>query len=149
MRRSDDFHVLPANRQAVWSGFLRWEQQYFPSFVGLELEEVRLDYARIRLPWRTELTQPAGVVHGGALATLIDSVVVPAIGSGYDEPRGFSTVSMSVQFRSAVVGEDMIAEGWVVQRGRSIVFCEAEVTTGSGVVAATGQLVYKLASKRA
>ena len=67
-------------------GFERWNRctPYFPTLVGLELEEVRTDYARMRLPYRPELQQPAGVVHGGAVATLIDTVVVPAVGQAYD-----------------------------------------------------------------
>ena len=82
--RAEQFDPLPADRAARWSRFGRWEERYFPNVVGLELEEVRLDYARMRLPFRPELNQPAGVVHGGAIATLIDTVVVPAIGSAYD-----------------------------------------------------------------
>ena len=39
-------------------------------------------------------------------------------------------------------GEDAVGEGWIVRRGRSTVFCRAEVQTESGGVAATGDLVY-------
>ena len=36
------------------------------SMAGLErVEEIRQDYARLRLPYRPEYEQPAGVVHGG------------------------------------------------------------------------------------
>jgi acyl-coenzyme A thioesterase PaaI-like protein len=35
-----------------------------------------------------------------------------------------------------------VAEGWIVRRGRSTVFCRAEVQTESGALAATGELVY-------
>lgn len=41
----------------------------FPKFLGMKLEEVRLDYGRILLPFRPELNQPAGMVHGGASAS--------------------------------------------------------------------------------
>src|SRR3954468_17116725 len=78
------FEPLPASRAEHWSRFGKWEQRYFPNVVGLLLDEVRVDYARMRLPFRAELNQPAGVVHGGAIATLIDTVVVPAVGSAYD-----------------------------------------------------------------
>jgi hypothetical protein len=37
----------------------------------------------------SEISQAFGVAHGGAVASLLDSVVVPAIG-GYDEPVGFA-----------------------------------------------------------
>ena len=98
----------------------RDERIFFPMLVGLVVEDVRRDYCRMRLPWRAEITQPFGVAHGGAIATLIDSVVVPAIGSGYDEPVAFATIDFTVQLRGALRDDDAIAEGWITQRGRSI-----------------------------
>jgi uncharacterized protein (TIGR00369 family) len=144
--RAAQFEPLPPHRAESWSSFLAWERTYFPSLVGIELEELRTDYARVRLPFRPELEQPAGVIHGGVLATLIDTVVVPAIGSGYDERRGFATVSMTVEYRAAVVGQDLVAEGWIEHRGRSLVFCRAEVLRPDGTIAAAGSLVYKVSS---
>jgi acyl-coenzyme A thioesterase PaaI-like protein len=80
--RADAYEPLPPERAAVWAGYGQWDETYFPKLIGLAVEEVRADYCRMRLPWRAELTQPAGVVHGGAIAALVDSVVVPSIGSG-------------------------------------------------------------------
>jgi uncharacterized protein (TIGR00369 family) len=143
--RAAAFEPLPLERRETWGAYGQWDELYFPRLVGLEVEEIRLDYCRMRLPWRFELTQPAGVVHGGAIATLIDSVVVPAIGAAYPERRPFVTIDLQIQFVSAVVQEDMVAEGWVTQRGRSIVFCEAEVVgASSGRRAARAMLTYKV-----
>jgi uncharacterized protein (TIGR00369 family) len=138
------FEPLPPDRLERWSGFGAWERTYFPSFVGLRVEEIRTDYARLRLPYRAELDQPAGVVHGGAIATLIDTVVVPAVGGAYPEVPVMFTLSMTVNYVGAVVGEDAVAEGWVNRRGRSIVFCEAEVRAATGRLAATASLVYQV-----
>ena len=71
---------------------------FFPTLLGLVVEEVRVDYCRMRLPFRPELEQPAGLVHGGAIASLLDSVVVPAVGSAYGADARYSTVDMHVQF---------------------------------------------------
>jgi uncharacterized protein (TIGR00369 family) len=111
------------------------------------LEEVRTDYARMRLPYRPELRQPAGVVHGGVIATLADTVVVPAVGSAYAEARQLFTVDMQVRYLAPIVEEDAVAEGWVTQRGRSLVFCDAEVRSASGTLAASATLVYKVSSR--
>jgi uncharacterized protein (TIGR00369 family) len=125
-----------------------WERPYFPTVVGLELEEVRTDYARMRLPYRPELDQPAGVVHGGAIATLLDTVVVPAVGQGYDAGWAYFTIAMDIRYISAVVAEDAIAEGWIEQRGRTIVFCRAEVRTPDGRLAADATLTYAIRPPR-
>jgi uncharacterized protein (TIGR00369 family) len=147
-RRAEQFSPLPPERYARWSNFGKWDTVWFPQFLGVEVEELRQDYARMRLPYRPEFQQPAGVVHGGVIASLIDTVVVPAIGSGYDEPRQMFTIDIALRFLAPLRQEDAVVEGWVVQRGRSIVFCDAEVRGAqSDTVAATGSLVYKVSSK--
>jgi uncharacterized protein (TIGR00369 family) len=150
--RADQHAPLPPHRTERWGRFGQAEGdggEYFINIVGIEVEEIRTDYCRMRLPWRRQITQPAGVAHGGALATLLDAVVVPAIGSGYDEPMGFSTVDLHIQYLNALVGEDAVAEGWIVQRGRSMVFCEAEITgASSGKRIARSVLTYKLLGAR-
>jgi uncharacterized protein (TIGR00369 family) len=117
----------------------------FAELVGLVVEDVRVDYCRMRLPWRAEIAQPFGVAHGGAVASLIDSVVVPAIGAGYEEPVGFATTDLTVQYLGALRDEDAIAEGWVTKRGRSTIFCEAVARgASSGDVIARGLLTYRV-----
>jgi uncharacterized protein (TIGR00369 family) len=142
---ADRFPPLDPAVVERWSTFGRWpDRTFFPSLVGLQLEEMRTDYARMRLPYRPELDQPAGVVHGGAIATLVDTVVVPAVGQAYEAGWVYLTIQLSISYLGALAGEDAVAEGWVDQRGRSIVFCAAEVTSASGRRVATGTLTYKV-----
>jgi uncharacterized protein (TIGR00369 family) len=145
---AERFPPLSAEKAAQWAAFGQWETVYFPQVVGLQVEEIRTDYCRMRLPYRPELNQPAGVVHGGAIATLIDTVVVPAIGTAYDERPHMLTIAMNVQFLGAVAEQDAVGEGWVEQRGRSIVFCRAEVRAADGRLCANGTLVYKVSPAR-
>jgi len=143
------FPPLDEATAKVWSKFPQgWERTYFPNLVGLVTEEIRTDYARLRLPFRPELEQPAGVVHGGAIATLIDTVVVPAVGQAYPPGTAYFTINMDIRFLSAVTGEDAVAEGWIDQRGRSMIFCRAEVRTASGKLAADGTMTYTVRPPR-
>ena len=117
--RAEQFDLLPQSVAARWSSFGTWpDQTYFSNLVGIEVEELRRDYARMRLPWRAELNQPQGLMHGGAIATLIDTVVVPAIGTAYHGPRPFSTIELSVRYLAPVRQEDLVAEGWITRRGK-------------------------------
>lgn len=145
---ADRFEPLSAEKLESWKSFGVWDEDiYFPKLIGIEVEELRLDYARMRLPYRPELNQPAGVVHGGAIASLIDTVVVPAIGTYYDERPRMLTISMNVQYLGALVEEDGVAEGWVERRGRSIAFCRAEVVGAtSGRTCANATLIYKVST---
>lgn len=117
----------------------------FPAFLGMKPEEVRRDYARMRLPYRPELNQPAGIMHGGAIVSLIDTVVVMAIFSGLDEPpERLVTIDLHTHFIDAVVRQDCIAEAEVRRRGRSIIFLHVEVRTPDGKLVADGSLSYKV-----
>lgn len=146
--RAQRFDLLPSSVLNQWKDFLQWDDQtYFPQFVGISVEELRRDYARVSLPWRAELNQPQGLMHGGAIATLIDTVVAPAIGTAYATPRHFSPIEMSVRYLGPVRKEDLVAEGWVTRRGKRVVFCEVEVMTASSVVVAAGHLIYIVGSE--
>jgi uncharacterized protein (TIGR00369 family) len=149
MSRAELFKPAAPEVSARWSKFGNWDREYFPTLVGLRVEEVRTDYCRMRMPFRSELEQPAGVVHGGAIATILDSVVVPAVGSAYTAEHRFSTVDMHVQYVAALVQEDGIAEGWVVRRGRSTVFCESElIGATTGKLIARSLLTYNVSAPR-
>ena len=142
--RAEDFEPLSPEVAQRWAKFGQWEDRVlFPSIVGLRVDELREDYCRMRLPYRPELNQPFGVVHGGAIATLIDSVVVPAIGAAYGPDIQYVTVNMNINYTGAVVETDAVAEGWVTRRGRSTVFCRAEVFAGERL-AAEASLVYAI-----
>jgi uncharacterized protein (TIGR00369 family) len=146
---AERFAALSPEKAERWTTFLNWpDVVYFPTFVGLRVEEIRDGYCRIRLPFRPELNQPAGIVHGGAIATLIDTVVVPAVGQAYAPDWAYFTVQMNIRYIGAVAGEDAVAEGWIDQRGRSMVFCAAEVRAASGKLAADGTLTYTIRPPR-
>ena len=145
--RAEQYAALAPERAAIWARFGKWDTVWYPQFLGVEVEEIRQDYARMRLPYRPEFRQPAGVVHGGVIASMIDTVVVPAVGSGYDEPRQLFTIDIQLRFLAPVIDDDIVAEGWITHRGRSIVYCDAEVRSAAGTLAATATLVYKVSSK--
>jgi uncharacterized protein (TIGR00369 family) len=148
--RAEQFAPLDAAAAARWSRFGLGERMYFPGLVGLVVEEVRVDYCRMRLPFKPELQQAGGVVHGGAIASLLDSAVVPAVGSTLDPAMRYSTVDMHVQFIGALVDTDAVAEGWVTRRGRTTVFCESEAREhGTGRLLARSILTYHVAPPRA
>jgi uncharacterized protein (TIGR00369 family) len=90
----------------------------------------------MRMVFRPELLQAGGAMHGGAIAALLDSVLVPAIGSALPEGSRYSTIDLHVQYLEAVAGGDIVAEGWIVRRGRRIVFGRSEARAAS-----TGRLV--------
>jgi uncharacterized protein (TIGR00369 family) len=150
--RADDYERLDDETTARWLGFGASGATTYPMMLGLVVEDVRRDYCRMRLPFRAELLQAAGFMHGGAIASLLDHVMVPAVGAVLDQGVNYSTVDMHVQFISGIAGgeraEDAIAEGWVTRRGRRTVFCEAEAFGGTtGSLLAKSVLTYVVSTR--
>jgi len=123
----------------------RGRPEPFFTLLGLELEEVRPDFCRMRLPFRPALRTTGEVVHGGAIASLIDTAGVVAVWSNVppEITRG-ATASMTVNYLAAAEAIDLTAEARIVRRGRSVVFVEVDVSSPDGELVARGTLIYKL-----
>jgi uncharacterized protein (TIGR00369 family) len=87
------------------------------------------------------------MVHGGAIATLVDVAAMASAWAGAPLPeklRG-ATVSLSLEYVDAAHGEDLVACAELVRRGRSLATCEVTVLTADGArVIAKGLVAYKL-----
>ena len=70
----------------------------FFELLGLQPEEVTPEFCRMRLPFKADLQQARGLVHGGAIASLIDSAAVLAIKAASTDIIGGATVSMTVNY---------------------------------------------------
>jgi len=140
--RSDEFEPIdPAWRESILKDI---PAEPFIRFLGLHYEDVRREYARMRLPFRPELLQAGGVVHGGAIASLADTAGVGAVLSSMKaRPSSLFTVDSHVQYLDSVAREDLIAEARVRRRGRTLVFVEVEVGS-AGREAAHAALIYKV-----
>ena len=83
----------------------------FAKELGIEIVDLRLDHAELRLPWSPRLATMGEVVHGGAIATLLDTAGMAAAWSDDTVPENLAgaTVSMSVSFAAAARATDLTA----------------------------------------
>lgn len=113
--------------------------------LGVALERVEPDLAVLRLPFRAEVTTLGDLVHGGAIAALIDVSATAAAWTGArleHNPRG-TTVGLTVNYIAGARGADLRATARVIQRGRALVICEVSVAGGEREVA-RALVTYKL-----
>jgi uncharacterized protein (TIGR00369 family) len=118
----------------------------FVRHLGMKLESIEPEHARLVMPYREELATIGDVVHGGALASLLDTAAMAASWSAHDasgQLRG-TTVGLSVDFVSAARGSEVVADARVIKRGKSLCFCEVDVTDADGGLVAKGIVTYKL-----
>jgi uncharacterized protein (TIGR00369 family) len=116
------------------------------TLLGIETVEVAPDLVRVRLPFRSEVTTVGDLVHGGAIAALIDVAATAAFWTGADlarNPRG-TTIGFTVNFLAPARSSELIADARVVQRGRSISVGEVDVTGVDGRPVARALVTYKL-----
>jgi uncharacterized protein (TIGR00369 family) len=115
---------------------------HFPKYLGFELDLVEAGRARLSVEVRRELLQLQGVMHGGAIASLIDTAVAFAVvGSSAPDSR-FTTVEMKVNYLSAIREGRVVAEAHIIRDGRRIVVADCDVFDAEGRLAAKGLLTY-------
>ncbi|MPY79524.1 MAG: hotdog fold thioesterase [Actinophytocola sp.] len=100
--------------------------------------------AELVLPFDPSRTTYADVVHGGAIAALIDVAATAASWASApvpEKPRG-ATVGMSVQYLAAGRG-DLRARARVLRQG-GLTSSDVDVVDGSGTLVAKAMVTYKL-----
>ena len=118
----------------------------FGLLVSVEPETIEPDRVRLRLPFRPEITTVGDVVHGGAIASLVDVAATAAVWSGADlatTQRG-TTIGFTLNFLAAGRGQDLLATATVIQRGRTICVCEVDVRGVDGSPVARALVTYKI-----
>lgn len=141
-------HEQPARQQLTRAEIIR---QFFPTspyvkYLGMRIVEMGADVATVELPFREELVTAGSVVHGGAVASLIDVAGMVAAWASDETPsnqRG-STVNLNVSYLAPAEKSDLRATARVLRRGRSLVYLDIEVANKAGSVVAKGLATYKL-----
>lgn len=139
---------MPGNRSQTRAEIIR---QFLPAspfvgHLGIQLVDMQPDVATLRLPFTDSLITIGTTIHGGAIASLIDTAAMVAAWSDAsvsENPRG-TTVSLTVTYLAPANSEDIQATARVLQRGRNIVFLDVEVQSVSGKSIARGLVTYKL-----
>lgn len=81
---------------------------------------------------------PLGTVHGGVLATLLDTAAACAVHSTLEVGELYTSMDLTTRFLRAVTVESGLlrCEGTVVQRGRRTALAQASLTDEQGRLAA-------------
>ena len=120
----------------------------FASLVGIEFESASPGVASMTLEVRDVLRQNNGVVHGGAIATLIDSVAAFAVIPLLADDETATTVDLTISYIRPLISGTATASARVLREGRRVIALSAEVFDGSGNLAATGLTTYLRLAKR-
>jgi uncharacterized protein (TIGR00369 family) len=114
----------------------------FATLLGIELEQAGHGSATLRLNIRDELRQIHGVMHGGAIASLIDTATAFAILTLLEDKEKFSTVDLMVNYLRPLKGGTVTARARVLRAGRRLITVSADVFDEGGSLAATALSTY-------
>jgi uncharacterized protein (TIGR00369 family) len=114
-----------------------FERVPFAHLLGIELGEMRRGEATLYLWVREELRQNNGVVHGGVLASLMDTAAAFAILTLLEADQTFTTVDLTVHYLRPLLAGRATAQARVLRAGRRILVITVDILDESKSLAAT------------
>jgi uncharacterized protein (TIGR00369 family) len=114
----------------------------FAKLLGIELEDVAPGIATLGFEIRDDLKQNHGVVHGGAIASLIDTATAFAIISLLPPDEHATTVDLTISYLRPLRNGRAHATARVVRPGRRLIVVSAELVDDAGKLAATALTTY-------
>ncbi|WP_340107748.1 PaaI family thioesterase [Pikeienuella sp. HZG-20] len=122
----------------------------FAQALGIEVVEAEPDRVVLKMPFREEFTTVGAIVHGGAIATLIDIAAASASASGIrdGEVAGGATASMNISYLAAADGADLTAEAAIIQRSRRQTVADIDIRDQTGALVAKGVVTSRFVLKR-
>ena len=112
----------------------------FIPFVGIEFTEASLGCCKGEITVRDELTNPYGMVHGGCIFTLADTIGGSA---ALTHGKPVVTVDSNIHYLSPAVNTTkLIAEAREIKYGSKIAVYEVNITNTNGDLIATSTMSY-------
>jgi uncharacterized protein (TIGR00369 family) len=110
----------------------------YPRHLRMELVSISVDQAVVTLKTDQCHLQPFGIVHGGVLATLIDTATFWSVFLKLPEDAGLVNIDLKLNYLKSVSSGAMTAQGRCIRAGRSINYAEASVKDKEGNLIAHG-----------
>ncbi|MFO7708028.1 MAG: PaaI family thioesterase [Desulfobacterales bacterium] len=110
----------------------------FPRHMSMRLASIEYDTAVIELETGNHHLQLYGIVHGGVLATLIDTATFWAAFMRIPEDAGMVNVDLKLNYLKPFESGMLTAEGRAIRSGNRICYAEAHVLNASRDIVAHG-----------
>jgi 1,4-dihydroxy-2-naphthoyl-CoA hydrolase len=108
------------------------EAMPFARELGIELVQATPDEVRGRIVWSERLCTTSGVLHGGALMTLADSIGALCAFLNVPAGAGTSTIESKTNFFRAVREGHVEATSRPLHVGRTTIVVQTDLTDASG-----------------
>lgn len=113
------------------------ESPYF-SLLSMKIREIRIGNSLLEIDLARKHLQPFGLVHGGAISSLVDAAAFWSVFAEVDEDMGMTTVDLKVNYLAPAVSGILTARGRRIRLGKTLGLADAEVTDEDGKIIAHG-----------
>jgi acyl-CoA thioesterase len=114
----------------------------YARLLGLEFVSASRGAAVYRLTVREELTRMRGILHGGAVASLMDTAAAFAVHTLLEPEQWTVTVDLTLHFLRPASSGHITAHARVVRNGRRLVILTIEAKDESGRLIAIASTTY-------
>jgi len=114
----------------------------YAKLIGLELGKMKPGEANLYLEVRDQLRQNQGVVHGGAVASLIDTAAAFAVVTRLETGERVTTTDLTIHYLRPITSGRLIATARIVRGGRRLFVLSVEVRNDNQVLVATAVTSY-------
>ncbi len=114
----------------------------FARLLGMEFESATRGAAIFTLDLRPDLTRMGDILHGGALASLIDTAAAFAVHTLLEPAQRTVTVDLTIHYLRPVTGGQIRAIARVLRDGRRIAIVAVEVRDASDALVSTATTTY-------
>jgi uncharacterized protein (TIGR00369 family) len=114
----------------------------YAKLIGLELGEISPGAVSIHLEVRNDLKQNQGVIHGGAVASLIDTAAAFAVLTQLDPNERVSTTDLTIHYLRPASSGRLTAVARIVRSGRRLFVLSVEVRNDQQILIATAVTSY-------
>jgi uncharacterized protein (TIGR00369 family) len=136
--KARDERVLEPNPEYVRELFDVINTSPFPEHMGMRLAAIEPDQAVIELKTSRSHLQAYGIVHGGVLATLIDTATFWAVYLRIPEDAGLVNIDLKLNYLLPVEDGLLTARGRAIRSGKKICYAESEVWNAGRELVAHG-----------
>ncbi len=113
-------------------------------FLGFKLTAWQDGFVRLEMPVRPEHRNTVGYLHGGVIASLLDVAGALSGNYGSSEDSVSVTINMNTSYMSPMKSAQVVAEGELVRRTRSLFFAQARILDPeNNRLCATSMATYK------
>ena len=114
----------------------------FAKLLGLELGELKSGEATLYLEVRDELKQNQGVMHGGAVASLIYTASAFAVVTQLEPNERVTTTDLTIHYLRPIVSGRLAATARTVRGGRRLFVLAVDVMNDQQKLVATAVTTY-------